>query len=239
MVYLPQDFNLTASQYAHNIDKGKKIVKAGKIEFNNVSARYPSKAKRVIRNLTFNAQPGMKIGVVGRTGAGKTSFLKLFWRGLETCEGTIKIDNKDITQCDLKVLRSEMDVISQETALFAGTLRENLDPSAEPDIRKDNYLREILDKLEYPWEDPEVKSLDENIDADGVNKSIGIRQIICFARILVNPRNLVILDEATANVDMTTEGAVKGLLREGFPNSTMFIIAHRLESVQHCDFIMV
>jgi len=116
MVNLPQDFNLSATKYTTSSKHGKKIIKNGKIEFNNVSARYPSKAKRVIRNLTFKAEPGMKIGVVGRTGAGKTSLLKLFWRGLETCEGKILIDGKDITQVDLKVLRSEMDVISQETA---------------------------------------------------------------------------------------------------------------------------
>lgn len=239
MVDLPQKFKQSASSMVEKVDTGYKIIKHGKVQFKKVSARYPSKSNCVISNLTFTAQPGQKIGVVGRTGAGKTSLLKLFWRGLETCAGQIKIDDKDITKCDLKVLRSEMDVISQETALFAGTLRENLDPSSEPDKKKDAHLKKILDQLEYPWESPDAKSLDENIDADGSNKSIGIRQIICFARILVNPRKLVILDEATANVDMTTEGTVKQLLKEGFPNSTMFIIAHRLESVQHCDKIIV
>merc|ERR1712196_244484 len=114
-----------------------KIIKEGNVEFCGVSARYPGKEENVLTKLNFEVKAGEKIGVVGRTGAGKTSLIKLFWRCLDPYEGTIKIDGKDIQKCDLKTLRTEMDVVSQETSLFEGTLRENLDPQSTGD--SDNY----------------------------------------------------------------------------------------------------
>lgn len=171
--------------------------------------------------------------MVGRTGAGKTSFLKLFWRGLDTCGGFIKIDGLDINKLDLKELRTEMDVISQESALFAGSLRENLDPGS--DGSNDEILEKVLMELGFTFD---AKRLDEEVDADGANYSVGIRQLICFARVLVSKRKLVILDEATANVDLTTEGNVQEMVKSGFPGSTMFIIAHRLQTVRHTDRIL-
>lgn len=96
-----------------------------------MSAKYLTKTEPVLKKLTFRVKGGEKIGVVGRTGAGKTSFIKLFWRGLEICDGQLLIDGRDITRLDLKALRNEIMVVSQETALFSGTLRENLDPKLE------------------------------------------------------------------------------------------------------------
>ena len=100
----------------------------GHVQFKNVSAKYITKTTPVLSNLDLNVLPGQKIGVVGRTGAGKTSFIKLFWNGLDISEGSITIDGRDISQIDLKYLRKEIMVVSQETALFSGTIRENLDP---------------------------------------------------------------------------------------------------------------
>ena len=97
----------------------------------NVSAKYVTKMEPVLKNLNLEVHPGQKIGVVGRTGAGKTSFIKVFWKGLDLCEGRMLIDGKDISRIDLKYLRKEIMVVSQETALFSGTIRENLDPQLE------------------------------------------------------------------------------------------------------------
>lgn len=180
-------------------------------------------------------KPGEKIGVVGRTGAGKTSLIKLFWRCLLPYEGTIKIDGKDISKCDIKTLRTEMDVVSQEASLFEGTLRENLDPQSTGE--SDSYLVEILNELKFKSGQP--VNLEMQIDSDGSNLSIGEKQIICFARILLSRRKLVILDEATANIDLQTEGYIQNFLISGFSDSTMFIIAHRVQTVLHCDKILV
>lgn len=105
------------------------VVTEGKLSFVNVSARYLSSDKNVLKNLNFVVNPGEKVGVVGRTGSGKSSLIKLIWRYMYPCKGKILIDGKDISKVDLKALRSQIVVISQETALFEGTLRSNLDPS--------------------------------------------------------------------------------------------------------------
>lgn len=182
-----------------------KIIKSGKIEFRNVTAKYPMKKDKVLSNLSFTINPGEKIGVVGRTGAGKTSLIKLFWRCLDACEGEILIDSKNIMECDLKQLRSEMDVVSQETSLFEGTLRENLDPNSNG--QNDSTLLEILSELKF--KSGQEYNLDMQIDSEGSNLSVGEKQMICFARILLSRRRLVILDEATANIDLQTEGYVQ------------------------------
>ena len=101
------------------------IIKKGNVVFDNVTAAYPGTLTKVLKNLKFTIYPTEKIGIVGRTGSGKTSLIKLFWRCLDLQSGTITIDGKDITKCDLKRLRKEMDVVAQETALFKGSLRMN------------------------------------------------------------------------------------------------------------------
>lgn len=229
---------LNCSDYApKHIIIEEKIVKNGLVEFRNVFARYPGKENDVLKDLNFVIQPGEKIGVVGKTAAGKTSLIKLFWRCLEVYKGQILIDNKDISKCDLKVLRSEMDIVSQNVAIFAGTLRENLNPGDANDKKDDEKLINILRTLEF--NNGTDINLDMVLDSSGSNLSTGEAQIISFARILLTKRKLVILDEATANIDLRTENVVQTFLNKGFETSTMFIIAHRLQTVMHCDRIMV
>jgi ATP-binding cassette subfamily C (CFTR/MRP) protein 1 len=211
-----------------------KIITNGNVKFTNVSANYPMKAENVLKNLNFTVKAGQKIGVVGRTGAGKTSLIRLFWRCLDPCQGEIIIDGKNIKDCNLKDLRNEMDVVSQETSLFEGNLRENLDPQSSG--ANDDELLSILDRLQFK-NGVEI-NLGMQIESDGQNLSVGERQIICFARILLSRRKLVILDEATANIDLQTEGCVQDFLLSAFEESTMFIIAHRVQTVMHCDKIM-
>jgi len=139
---------LKPNSYAPSLKKQNyNIIKEGRIQFVNVSAKYPMKKDYVLKNLNFEVRPGEKIGVVGRTGAGKTSLIKMFWRCLDPCEGEIFIDGKNIMETDLKTLRTEMDVVSQETSLFEGTLRENLDPQSNGDTDAD--LMHILQELKF------------------------------------------------------------------------------------------
>jgi len=209
------------------------IIKEGRVKFRNVWARYPLNQENVLEALNFEVQPGEKIGVVGRTGSGKTSLIKIFWRCLDFEKGTILYDGKDIKECDLKTLRSEMDIISQETALFKGTLRENIDPEGKT---SNADISRLLESLEFKFDG---NGLDMEIESDGVNLSLGERQILSFARICLKKKKLILLDEATSNIDLESEKNISSLMTTQFKDSTMFIIAHRISTVMHCDKIMV
>jgi ATP-binding cassette subfamily C (CFTR/MRP) protein 1 len=223
------------------------IISQGKVIFHKVSARYPTKPVPVLCDLNLNVKPGEKIGIVGRTGAGKTSLIKLFWMCLEPSEGTVYVDGRDVTKIDLKVLRSNLDIISQETAIFEGTLRENLDPKLEYLYDKNSQEfkkkdRELLNKLfeiGFKEEHLDGKGLDFMISAGGDNLSLGQKQLLCFMRVLINPKKLMILDEATANIDLKTEKLMQDAVGHEFKNSTMFIIAHRIQTVLECDKICI
>ncbi len=213
------------------------IVKEGNVVFQNVTARYGEDAEPVLKNLDFTVRSGEKIGIVGRTGAGKSSLIKLFWMSLAPSEGKVFVDGTDISKVDLKTLRNEVMVVSQDAALFQGTLAENIDPNmTEEDYPK---AMQILEELGIKNNNIMQKGMACNVDAEGSNFSQGEKQIICYARTLINKKKLIILDEATANIDVKTEQAIKKIQESQFADSTMFIIAHRLKTVMHCDRIMV
>ena len=232
-LYIDNDVNLRSLTMNHS----DKIVKTGEVKFENVTARYGEDAEPVLKNLDFTVRPGEKIGIVGRTGAGKSSLIKLFWMSLAPSQGKVLVDGQDITKLDLKTLRNEVMVVSQDTALFQGTLGENIDPNmTEKDYPQ---AMEILIELGLGGEKITAKGMESKVDTDGNNFSQGEKQLICFARTLVNKKKIIILDEATSNIDMETELAIKRIQETKFADSTMFIIAHRLKTVMHCDRIMV
>jgi len=218
----------------------------GKVELSNLSARYITNKKDVLSNLTISVNPGEKIGIVGRTGAGKTSLIKLFWRCLEPYQGKILFDGKDIKDLDLKHLRSEVMVVSQENAIFQGTLRENLDPyleyggnsKSEEYLLQEQKLISILKRLNFSPDKLE-EGLSFQVETDGNNLSLGEKQILSFVRAIVEHKRIMILDEATANIDLKTEKAIQELIEECFTDCTMFIIAHRIQTVLSCDRILV
>lgn len=181
---------LRTNDYAPDLQiANPQIIKEGKIEFRNVCARYPMKSRDVLHKLNFTVNPGEKIGVVGRTAAGKTSLIKLFWRCLDYYNGEILIDGKDIKKCSLKTLRTEMDVVSQDAVIFEGTLRENLNPQTK-DKSEDEMLLEVLETLQF--KSGQKIDLDMQIDSSGSKLSVGEKQIISFSRILLSKRKLVI-----------------------------------------------
>ena len=248
----------------------KVLFPLGKVELVNLTAKYPTKSTSVLKKLNLVVQPAEKIGIVGRTGAGKTSFIKLFWKCLDSQEGQLLIDGKDIETLDLKSMRREIMVISQETALFAGTLRENIEPTleymfGEKDIKKskkkrratkkkldpfeeemkekvaekEKWIVEVLGELGFGMDKIEKQGLDFEIDAGGDNLSQGEKQIVCFVRALAEKKKVIILDEATAAIDLKTEQAIQKRIESDFKDSTMFIIAHRIQTVLSCDKILV
>ena len=209
---------------------------AGKIQFANVSLTYGPCLPPVLKRISFTINPSEKIGVVGRTGAGKSSLTTALFRLVEISEGNIFIDDTDISKVPLSNLRSSISIIPQDPILFSGSVRFNLDPFNK---YSNDQLWEVLDCthlkktiLELP------EQLNTEVHAHNSKFSVGEKQLICLARVLLRNSKILILDEATAAVDPGTESIVHQTIREWFSSSTVMIIAHRLSTVLDCDRIL-
>ena len=214
------------------------VVTEGRIQFKNMSCRYVTSKNPILSKLTFDISPGEKVGVIGRTGSGKSTLIKLLWRGLDYFEGEIKIDGKNIQEVDLKSLRSQVMIVTQETALIEGTLRENIDIRLEDNSRDDEIIQ-ILRKLGFENHNYLNNGLDMKIDGEGSNLSAGEKQLVSFARTLFDKKKIMILDEATANIDLKTEERIQMCVENEFKETTMIIIAHRIQTIMNCDRILI
>ncbi|ULT98914.1 hypothetical protein L3Y34_000336 [Caenorhabditis briggsae] len=209
----------------------------GKIELEGFSMRYRKNLPLVLKNIDLKIHGGERIGVIGRTGSGKSSLTMALYRMIEAESGTIRIDDVAIDTIGLHQLRSKLIIIPQEPVVFSGTLRFNLDPFNQ---YSDAEIWKCLEICQLkPFAQDDEQCLDRHISEGGKNMSVGERQLLCLCRALLRGARIVILDEATASVDTVTDGIVQRAIRQHFPKSTTISIAHRLDTIVDSDRIVV
>ena len=207
----------------------------GKIEFINYSVKYRPDTKIVLKNLNFVIKPGEKIGIVGRTGSGKSTLCLCLFRIIEADTGKILIDDVDIASIGLGLLRDIITVIPQDPTLLEGTLRENLDPSGKHDDESMIHYIKIIG-MEYILKH---NGLDFKIKENGDNLSAGEKQLICLARAMLRKSKIITMDEATSSIDYDTETLIQNAVLTTLKESTVITIAHRIKTILDYDRIFV
>lgn len=217
----------------------------GEIVFKDVQMRYRADLPLVLSDLSMHIHGGERVGIVGRTGAGKSSIITALFRIAELSAGSITIDGQDISTIGLHDLRSRMAIIPQDPTLFKGTVRSNLDPFSEcTDLELWSALRQAdLVSSDAALDDSKANqgriALDSPVSDEGLNFSLGQRQLMALARALVRNSRIIICDEATSSVDMETDEKIQRTMAEGFRGKTLLCVAHRLRTIVGYDRVCV
>nr|QEY08337.1 ATP-binding cassette sub-family C member 4b [Crocus sativus] len=209
----------------------------GDINITDLQVRYRPNTPLVLKGITVSIRGGEKIGVVGRTGSGKSTLIQALFRIVEPCGGQIVFDGVNICTLGLHDLRSHLGIIPQEPVLFEGTIRSNVDPIG---LYSDDEIWQSLERCQLK---DVVATKAEKLDAmvldNGENWSVGQRQLLCLGRVMLKRSKILFMDEATASVDSQTDSVIQKIIREDFASCTIISIAHRIPTVMDCDRVLV
>jgi len=235
----PEELRPSDAKLAHMIDSGT-WPQDGYINFNNVFLRYNNTDTYALSGLTFEIKAKSKVAVVGRTGAGKSSIIQALFRIVEIEEipgSSILIDGVNIKSLGLQTLRKNLSILPQTPVIFTGTIRRNLDPFEQ------FTTTELWSALEQVSLKSYVESLEKGLETDmSISSSVfssGQKQLVCMARVILKKSKIVILDEATANVDMSTDSFIQEKINQIFKDCVVITIAHRLSTIAHYDKVLV
>ena len=223
----------------HNPENPVYEVPNGAVDFDHVEFKYSASAKRsALSNIDFHVKSGQTVGIIGGTGSAKTTLVQLICRLYDVTDGSVKVGGRDVRAYDLETLRNQVEVVLQKNVLFSGTIKENLrwgDANAtDEELQRacelacaDEFIQQMPDKY------------DTYIEQGGSNVSGGQKQRLCIARALLKKPKILILDDSTSAVDTKTDAKIRAALRTEIPETTKFIIAQRISSIQDADLILV